>query len=69
MAKDIIRVLEAVQDGARHSADVSELTGLTVASASAHLSELAKAGLVKWTGRVYPLPRGRSYYAYEGTDG
>lgn len=65
-SKALSRVLEAVYEGASHSQDVSELTGLSVAEASAHLSELYKMGLIRRTGRMHVWGGpGRSSYDFE----
>jgi hypothetical protein len=66
MAKQIVRVLEAVQAGCRTSTEVSATTGLSVKTCSAWLSELALAGVVQRRGRVRFGSRGWSH-VYEAT--
>jgi predicted transcriptional regulator len=64
--KQIVRVLESVEQGAFTSDQVAAMTGLSVATASAWLSALCEDGLIKRTHR-YALGRGpgRRFHRYE----
>jgi predicted Rossmann fold nucleotide-binding protein DprA/Smf involved in DNA uptake len=53
--KQIVRVYDAVQGGARTSIDVAAETGLSIKTASAWLSELERGELIRRVGTVkYP---------------
>lgn len=70
--KQVIRVLGALQIGAQTSREVSAVTGLTVKTSSALLSELAKYGVIKRTKenatRYNRRGRNSHYYKYPITE-
>lgn len=66
MAKQLVTVLEAVNMGCETSDQVSAVTGLPVATASACLSALANDGLVRRVRRAARRfnARGRASHLY-----
>lgn len=66
MEKHIVQALAAVKDGCETSNAVAAVMGIPVASASAHLSELASMGLLRRaeTDSIRFFKSGRAYHRY-----
>lgn len=64
-----LAALRAVGERGRDVTEVASLTGVTLSTASYHLSKLLNAGLVRFTRcgrrRVYRLGKRRCYFAME----
>lgn len=66
MKKQIIQVLEAVEEGGWSSNQISAMTSLSIASVSAYLGELARDGLIDLIERdaLHFSGRGRKSHLY-----
>ena len=62
--KQIIKVLQAVRDGARTSREVEVATGLSLAHCSAYLGELEADGILKCLGNRKYSARGKPMKEY-----
>jgi DNA-binding MarR family transcriptional regulator len=58
--KQISLVLQALSDGADHSREIADMTGMRVPYVSSYLNELEKAGIIRRTGRIRRAEEGRS---------
>lgn len=56
--KQICDVYDCVAEGANTSRDVADVLGLPVKHASAQLTKLRQAGVIRWTGRFHPRSEG-----------
>lgn len=63
MTKQIVMVLEAIENGCETSADVAIITGLSIATCSAWITKLSEDGLIEITRRAenHTSILGRSY--------
>lgn len=65
--KQIMRVLGELENGPAHAQDIADEIGLSKKAVSAYLSELAKAGLIKFYGEVRMAKRGPAFTVWQLT--